>query len=48
MSILEYLLVTLGMMTAVYMVYRHTFLKKPKGKHPLKPHFTLKIEGDQT
>ncbi len=48
MSALEYLVVTLVVIAAVYAFYRHTFLKKPKGKHPLKPHFTLKIEGDQT
>lgn len=48
MSIVEYLLVSLVLMAVVYTFYRLTFLKKPKGKHPLKPHFTLKIEGDQT
>ncbi|MEW5832870.1 MAG: hypothetical protein AB1763_08535 [Campylobacterota bacterium] len=48
MGILEYLLATLSLMAVVYIFYRHTFLKRPKHKPPLKPHFTLKIEGDQT
>ncbi len=48
MSMLEYLLVACGFMAVIYLFYRHSFLKKPKGKHPFKPPFTLKIEGDQT
>lgn len=48
MSILEYLLIAFGLIGGVYVFYRHTFLKKPKTKHPFSPHFTLKIEGDQT
>ncbi len=42
-----YLLIALVLTVLVYGIYRHTFLKKPKGKHPFKPHFTLKVEGDQ-
>lgn len=48
MSVLEYLLVAFGLMAVIYAIYRQTFLKKSKNKHPFKPHFTLKIEGDQT
>lgn len=48
MSILGYLLIALSLMTFIYVFYRHSFLKRPKIKGPLKPHFTLKIEGDQT
>jgi len=48
MGTLFYLLSALAVMIIVYVLYRHTFLKRPKPKHPFRPHFTLKIESDQT
>jgi len=48
MKSLIYLLIALGVMIAIYVVYRYTFLVKPKPKHklPPKPNFTLKIEPE--
>lgn len=44
METIGYLIITLAVMVIIYMVYRYTFLAKPKSTHPHKPHFTLKIE----
>lgn len=46
MSIMSYLLIVLGLSAALYIIYRHTFLKKPKSDLPKKSHFTFKIETD--
>lgn len=46
MEIVTYLLVALGLIGAVYVFYRTSFLQKPKHKSKAKPHFTLKIETE--
>lgn len=46
MKVIGYLLVGLAVMVVMYMVYRRTFLVKPKSKPTQKPHFTLKIEPE--
>lgn len=46
MKLIGYLLIALTVMVAIYIVYRRTFLTKPKSKLPHHPHFTLKIEPE--
>ncbi len=46
MSIMQYMLIGLGISIVVYGIYRQTFLKNPKKIKPHKPHFTLKIETE--
>lgn len=40
------LILMLGVSVAVYVLYRHTFLKAPKKSGSKKPPFTLKIETE--
>lgn len=46
MSIMQYMLIGLGLSIIVYGIYRQTFLKNPKKTKPQKPNFTLKIETE--
>lgn len=46
MSMMNYLLIVLGLSVAVYLLYRHVFFSNPPKDMPNKPHFTLKIEPE--
>jgi hypothetical protein len=46
MSIIQYMLIGLGISIVLYGIYRQTFLKNPKKTKIQKPHFTLKIETE--